>query len=125
MKERLVKILLDWLPLASQQGDVISWGTTYDGYDIKIAYLVKENTYRFGISVKCEHANFEYIKDIPGAKIKQQNGGFTISSEVYDNVIVNEDILKDRADRLFWRVKIALGKDTEWKDFSELVEEKK
>lgn len=81
----------------------------YGGYEIEIAYLIKENGHRFGISVKCKHANLENIKEV--------------SSELFDNVIVNEEIVKNRADRLFWFVKIALAKESEWKDFSEIVDE--
>lgn len=86
----------------------------YGGYEIEIAYLIKENGHRFGISVKCKHANLENIKEISGVKIKQQQGGFNVSSELFDNVIVNEEIVKIRADRLFWFVKIALAKESEW-----------
>ena len=122
LQEKLKEILLKWLLTAEQHGDIISWRTVYGGYEIEIAYLIKENGHRFGISVKCEHVNLENIKEISRVKIKQQRGGFTISSEVFDNVIVNEEIIKDRADRLFWLVKIALAKEAEWKDFSEIVD---
>lgn len=122
MKEKLVEILLKWLPSASRQGNIISWGTIYDGYEITLAYVMKENSYQYGIAIKCDKARFAAIENILGLNIKKYPDGFSLSSELGYNVILTEKEVKHRADRMFMFAKMAIGKDAEWKDFSELVE---